>query len=91
MEEKVEKIKSNKIVLSNQNQLYLSGITKVLTSTENEISVVLNGQNLSIGGEKLSVTKLDVESGVLEATGLVTSMKFAGARQKQNIFKRVFG
>ena len=91
MEEKVEKIKSNKITLTNQNQLCLSGITKVMTTTESEISVVLNGQNLCISGEKLSVTKLDVESGVLEATGLVTSMKFAGAKQKQNIFKRVFG
>lgn len=91
MEEKEEKIKSNKIVITNQNQIYLTGITKVLTSTESEISVAINGQNLSISGEKLSVTKLDIESGILEATGLVTAMRFSGTKQKQNIFKRVFG
>lgn len=90
MEEKQEKTKQNKIVLTNQNSLVITGVSKVLTSTEGEICVVINGQNLSITGEKLSVTKLDVESEILEAEGNVFSMKFAGHKHKENIFKRVF-
>ncbi len=91
MEEKIERTRQTKIILSNQNSLILTGISKVLTSTENEISVILNGQTLNIGGEKLTVTKLDIESGILEANGLVTNMKFAGHKQKEKFFKRIFG
>ena len=91
MEEKQEKTRQSKIVLTNQNSLVITGISKVLTSTDGEICVVINGQNFSITGEKLSVTKLDVESGILEADGLVFGMKFAGHKKKENIFKRVFG
>ena len=88
--QKTEKSKPTKIVLSNQNTLILNGISKVLTSTESEICVVMNEQNFSVLGQKLTVTKLDTESGILEANGLVTSMKFAGHKQKENFFKRIF-
>ena len=90
LNEKHEKNRPSKIVLSNQNNLILNGISKVLSSTENEICVVINEQKFCANGQKLTVTKLDVESGILEATGIVTSMKFEGHKQKENFFKRIF-
>lgn len=83
--------KSSKIVITNQNSILITGISKIISSTESEISAVLNGQTLSITGSKLSVSKLDVESGILEAEGEVHQLKFSGKRQKENFFKRVFG
>lgn len=85
------KIKNSKIVLSNQNILNLSGISKVIQSTETVITVVICGQNVDITGSKLTVNKLDVENGFLEASGLVTGIKFASHKQKENLFKRIFG
>lgn len=89
--QKKEFERPTKIVLTNQNTLSISGVSKVLTSTESEICVILNKQNFSVFGQKLTVTKLDVESGILEANGLVTSMKYAVPKQKENFFKRIFG
>ena len=86
-----EKITQTKVVLTNQNSLFLTGISKVISSTENMISVVLNGQTLDISGQKLTTTKLDVDNGILEASGTVTAMKFSGHKQKENFFKRIFG
>lgn len=83
--------KPSKIVITNQNSILITGISKIISSTESEISAVLNGQTLSITGSKLSVSKLDVESGILEAEGEVYQMKFSGKKQKDNFFKRVFG
>ena len=83
--------KSSKIVITNQNSILITGISKIITSTESELSAMLNGQTLSITGIKLSVSKLDVESGVLEAEGEVHQLKFSGKKQKENFFKRVFG
>ena len=91
MEEKIEKSKSSKIVLANQNTLTLTGITKVLSSTEKEISVVINQQTFCVDGQNLTVSKLDIESGVLEANGEVFGMRFLGHKKKENFFKRIFG
>ena len=85
------KNKSSKIVITNQNSVLIAGISKVVSSTENEISAIMNGQTLSILGSKLTVSKLDVESGILEAAGEVHQLKFVGKKQKENFFKRVFG
>ena len=83
--------KNSKIVLTNKNAISISGITKVLQSTENLISVVLGSDKLDITGKNLTTNKLDVEAGILEATGDVFDMKFAGHKQKENFFKRIFG
>lgn len=83
--------KPSKIVITNQNSVLITGISKVNSSTENEISAVLNGQIMNITGNKLSVSKLDVDSGILEAEGEIHQIKFGGKRQKENFFKRVFG
>ena len=92
MEEKDVVKKQSKIVLTNGENIVVTGISKILSSTENMISVVINGQTLEISGNKLSTTKLDVDSGILEATGEFLGMKFAGKpRQKENFFKRIFG
>ena len=85
------KPKSTKIVLTNGNSLVLNGISKVFQSTENLISVEMNSQKLDISGKNLTTTRLDVEAGILEATGDVLDMKFAGHKQKENFFKRIFG
>lgn len=90
MEENNEKISKSKILITNQNTLSLCGITKVVASTENEICVMIGNQTLSVTGEKLTTTKMDIESGILEATGLVSGLKFAGQKHKENFFKRVF-
>ena len=84
-------LKNTKIVLTNGNLLSVSGISKVIQSTENLISVVLNGQRLDISGKNLTTTKLDVENGILEANGEVFDLKFGTYKQKENFFKRIFG
>ena len=78
--------------MTNGENIVVTGISKILSSTENLIAVVVNAQTLEISGNKLSTTKLDVDSGILEANGEFLGMKFAGKpKQKENFFKRIFG
>lgn len=88
MEEK--QTNQSKIVLTDKNTLFVSGISKVISSTESLISVVIDNQTLEIAGDKLTTTKLDVDSGILQANGNVYSMRFLGHKQKENFFKRIF-
>ena len=85
------KFKDTKLILTNVNQLSIYGVSKVLSSTATGINLLLNGQTLSITGSDLSTTKLDTQNGILEATGNFYTFKFAGHKQKENFFKRIFG
>ena len=84
-------LSGTKILLTNGNTLFVSGVSKIVSSTQNGICLILNGQTLDIEGKNLTTTKLDTQNGILEASGDFVSMKFAGHKQKENIFKRIFG
>ena len=91
MEDKSQvKEKNNKLTLNHQRELYMTGISKILTSTESCISVMVNNQVVNIEGEKLCVKKIDIDNGILEADGFVHLIKYAKSKQKENLLKRIF-
>lgn len=85
-----QNIKPNKIVITNQKEINLTGITKVNSATETTISLIINNKNLVIEGEKLHVLKLDVDSGIIDIEGCINTLKFDKSKQNKNIFKRIF-
>lgn len=93
MEEKIEQkeIKQSKIVITNQTDITITGITKVLSSTENLISAIIGTQAICVEGEKLTVTKLDLQNNILEANGNILGVKSSKQKQKENFIKRIFG
>ena len=90
-EEKKEISKPSKITICNQTELSISGITKVISSTEKIISVIINGKVVTVEGENLTVTELNVQTGNLTANGKVNSIKYTTEKQKDGIIKRIFG
>lgn len=92
MEEKENQTqKSSKIVICNQQNISISGVSKVLSQTDKNVSAILSGKTLVIEGENLSVSQLNVESGVLNVDGKIFCVKFLGEKKKENLFKRIFG
>lgn len=91
MEEKNNLIKNTKLTLLNQNMLSLTGISKVISNTETNICVIINNQTTNIEGDKLTIKKLDIENGILEAEGTITAIKYSHTKQKENFIKRIFG
>ena len=91
MEEKKEFDKSSKIVICNQESINITGISKVISSTEKLIAVVVNGRTLAIEGDNLTVNELNVQTGVLSADGKINSLKYTTEKQKDGILKRIFG
>lgn len=90
-EKKHENPTPTKIVICNQSTISLNGISKVISSTEKLISVVMNGKVMAIEGEDLTVNELNVETGILTANGKVNSLKFTTEKQKDSLIKRIFG
>jgi len=84
--EKTESL-NNKIVIDNRNRISISGISKMLSSNETCINMLVKTTKLIINGKDLHIEKLDVENGYLEASGTIDSVKYSGS---DGIIKRIF-
>lgn len=78
------------IYLENKNYLKINGVESVITLTETDSSVVLNGEVLAIKGSNLKAEKLSVDTGELVITGNINSLKYETKKEKQSFFKRIF-
>ena len=76
------------ITLTNQTNLFLSGVEKVISVCPTELIVMLAGQKLCILGQNMEIQRLDLENKILIIDGLVTLIKYQV--KKQGVFKRMF-
>lgn len=76
------------ITLTNQTNLFLTGVEKVYNVCPTEIVVELGGKRLFVYGSDMEVQRVDLENKILIVNGLVTCLKFAGKRQ--SFLKRIF-
>lgn len=80
---------TSEIRLSNRELLNITGVEKVYESNGNKLQVKVAGVNMCVTGENLNIVKLDVESGIVEVSGLINEIKYTGDG-KSNFFKRIF-
>lgn len=84
----IEKNKINEsLTLTNRKTLKLDGIVEINSSSETLLSIKLKDTTLTITGQNLHITRLDISLGILEVEGLVDSIKYG---KQANIFKRLF-
>ena len=91
MDENKEVEKQSKIVICNRETLSVTGISKVISSTDKLISVIINGKTMAIEGENLTVNELNLQTGILNASGKISSLKYTAEKQKDGLIKRIFG
>lgn len=90
-EDKTQKsFENSTLTLQNRKILTLTGVEKVYEASENKVQLRVTGSDLAIAGAELSITKIDVEAGLLDLVGRVNELKFLGENSKQNFFKRIF-
>ena len=79
---------SQRLYLLDRKHISIDAVNEVKRSNNTEISLILSDKTaMTIQGTDISITKLDIESGTIEATGVFTSILYGS---KQNIFKRIF-
>ena len=89
--EKIVTAENNKInenlTLSNRKSLKLEGIIEIISSSDTLMIAKLKDTIISITGQNLHITRLDVNLGFLDIDGNVDSIKYG---KNANIFKRIF-
>lgn len=78
------------IILEDKSVLKISGVENVISITETDVAVVINGETLCIKGSNLKAEKLSVELGELVIVGTVNLLKFEQKHEKKPFLKRIF-
>ena len=84
-------IQSN-LYVENREKLHLTGVTDVDNFDDYNISVKTQKGDLSIGGENLKISKLDVENGELNVEGLLHSLFYTdnAVQKSSGVFGKLF-
>lgn len=75
------------LVLDNRKKLTLEGIIEINSSSETQICVKLKDTLLTILGQEMHITRLDIGTGILEVEGLVNLIKYG---KTEGFLKRIF-
>ena len=81
------------IILENKEKLSISGVKDILTFDEEEIIIDTTLGILQIRGSNLKVEKLSVDSGEINANGIIDEMIYQKDQRKEksgNILKSIF-
>lgn len=83
--------KNNNVEIIDRKSITLTGVEKVKNINENIFVGKVAGCNLTIQGQNMELTKLDLDSGVVEISGLIIALKYlGGGTQGKSFFKRLF-
>ena len=81
----MENEKRGALALEN-DRLTVTSVSKVISS----IVLMQNKETLTITGEGLSVTEINLDSGRLSATGRVKEIRFSETLTKAGLIKKIF-
>lgn len=85
----MENEKRGALALEN-DKLTVTSVTKVISSGDKSIVLLQNKETLTISGDGLSVTEINLDSGRLSATGRVKEIRFSETLTKAGLVKKIF-
>lgn len=71
-----------------ENSITVCGTKEVIEFSENEILLSLEGTGLRLNGRNLKIKEVDLEKGIMKASGTITSVSYGGS--KESFIKRIF-
>lgn len=81
------------LVLENKELLNVTGVEGVDNFNDETVVLITSKGKLTIKGEKLNISKLNVEEGKLMVKGVINSLvysEYEGQREKVSLVKKLF-
>lgn len=90
MQESEFECKNHTLTIDCRRQITISGVIDVIGFDETCIELTTEGGKLTVGGEEIQITALDVSSGKLTATGRFDSFSYGdGEKTRRGFFSRI--
>ncbi len=79
------------LTLVNRIKLNVNGVKKIKSSEPEQIVLILTNCSMVIAGVNLFVMTASIQSGEVEITGMINSIKYTGTNEKKKFsFKNLF-
>lgn len=82
--------KKHTLSMENRESITLTGVSDVESFNEDEVMAVTDYGNILIKGSSLSVEVLDLQTGNLSITGIISALVYSTATVQKGFFKKVF-
>lgn len=81
----------HQVILEERNYLSVSGVCEVISFDENQVELTTSLGDLTVRGEKLHITKTNVETGELLLNGEISELSYSAMKSSGgNLWSRVF-
>lgn len=81
-------VREHSVSIVGREKTAVTGVTEVVSFDENNVIMGTSAGSLTLDGEELNITKLDLENGVVCVEGRLHGMYYIEQRGKRRIFGR---
>lgn len=81
---------NEKVTILDRKEIEILGATRVIASTAKEAVIEIEGGIMTVSGNNLEVTKLDLDNREVKFSGQINNVKFFDKREKVGLLKRIF-
>ncbi|MBE7092679.1 MAG: sporulation protein YabP [Clostridiales bacterium] len=78
------------VTIENREKISITGIKQVDSFDESEISAHLENCAVSVYGQGLHISRLDLDNGILVVDGFITGVEYSDLQAHQGILSRLF-
>lgn len=76
--------------IENRERISVTGIVRVDSFDESEVSARCENSGISVYGQNLHISRLDLENGILIVDGFVTGVEYSDKDKKDSFISRLF-
>lgn len=76
--------------VENRERISVTGVKRVDSFDENEVSARLESSQISIFGQGLHISRLDLDNGILIVDGFITAIEYSDSENKSGFLSRIF-
>lgn len=76
--------------IENREKISITGIKQVDSFDESEVSAHLENASVSVYGQGLHISRLDLDNGILVIDGFITGVEYSDINHKGGLFERLF-
>ncbi|MBP5662379.1 MAG: sporulation protein YabP [Clostridia bacterium] len=76
--------------IENRERISITGIVRMESFDEGEVCARCENSTVTVLGQGLHITRLDLDNGVLVVDGFITGLEYADADRKDGLLSRLF-
>ena len=78
------------VTIENRERISLSGIVRMDSFDDGEVSARCESSSVTVFGQGLHITRLDLDNGILIVDGFIAGVEYADAENRGSLFSRLF-